>query len=171
MEGTVMASKEISPQSRSSFDRPWPMWVVVGGSLVMISWALWRWASHPSPADKPDGPAIGLIVDINHADHATLAALPGLGPTTAMHVLESRQNIGRFESVEDLTRVHGIGQGKLRLLKPHITCGDGVTIIAPDAHLMTGAEKRDRPDVDLSLDDSVDAPYEGLSPEPQPSQE
>lgn len=166
-----MASTETSTDRRASSERSWPLWVVVGGSLVMLSWALWRWASHPSPSDAIDGPAIGLIVDINHADHATLAALPGLGPTTASYVLESRQKLGRFESVEDLTRVHGIGQGKLELLKPHVTCGDGVTIIAPDAHLADSAEKRDRPDVDLSLDDSVDAPYQGLSPEPQPSQE
>ena len=139
-----MARRVISPVRPSSFDRPWPLWFVAGLGLVMLACAMWRWRAHPAPSHRPSGQAIGLIVDINHADGPTLAALPGLGPATARLVLQSRKTQGRFENVEAITRIRGIGPGKLKIMRPLITCGPGVTIIEPASPADAEAQKKEQ---------------------------
>jgi comEA protein len=60
-------------------------------------------------------------VNINVASLAELEQIPGVGPKTAVAILELRQKIGPFTSVEQLTAVKGIGPKKLEKLKPHVT--------------------------------------------------
>lgn len=50
-------------------------------------------------------------VDINSADAATLAAeLTGVGPAIAEEIVRDREQNGRYESPESLTRVRGVGE-------------------------------------------------------------
>lgn len=63
-----------------------------------------------------DGPADRL--DLNRASAAELEALPGIGPALAGRIVASRQEQGRFRSVEDLERVPGIGPALLKRLTP-----------------------------------------------------
>lgn len=61
------------------------------------------------------GPArllFGLPIDLNRADAATLAALPGIGPGRAEAIVRTRM-LGPFRSVSDLARVPGIGGGTI----------------------------------------------------------
>lgn len=62
-------------------------------------------------------PAAVAKVDLNSADVTQLDGLPGIGPATAAKIVADRQTNGRFKSVEDLTRVPGIGPKKLDSLK------------------------------------------------------
>lgn len=75
----------------------------------------------PEPVGSPGGPAGGASsggpVDLNRADAAALEALPGVGPATAAAILEHRERIGRFTSVEQLLDVRGIGEAKLAALR------------------------------------------------------
>lgn len=57
-------------------------------------------------------------VDLNSADEAALDALPGIGPATAAAIIEHRDRIGRFTSVDQLLDVRGIGEAKLEQLRP-----------------------------------------------------
>lgn len=52
-------------------------------------------------------------VNINTATQAELESLPGIGETTARKIIADRSSNGPFKSVEDLTRVSGIGDKKL----------------------------------------------------------
>lgn len=61
------------------------------------------------------------LVDLNEADEAALDALPGIGPATAAAIIEHRQQIGRFTSVDQLLDVRGIGEAKLEQLRPLVT--------------------------------------------------
>jgi hypothetical protein len=57
------------------------------------------------------GPArllVGLPIDPNVADAATLETLPGIGPARAQAIVAERAR-GRFRSEAELTRVPGIG--------------------------------------------------------------
>ncbi len=57
------------------------------------------------------GPArllVGLPIDPNLADAATLETLPGIGPARALAIVAARAR-GRFQRVADLARVPGIG--------------------------------------------------------------
>lgn len=80
----------------------------------------------PPVAGDGGGPASGDAVrngplDLNTADEAALDALPGVGPTTAAAIIEHREQIGRFTSVDQLLDVRGIGEAKLEQLRPLVT--------------------------------------------------
>lgn len=53
------------------------------------------------------------LVDINTADEIELQTLPGVGPVLAGRIVAHRESVGRFESVDDLLDVVGIGETKL----------------------------------------------------------
>jgi competence protein ComEA len=52
-----------------------------------------------------------------------LDALPGVGPVLAQRILDWRSQHGRFDSVEQLQSVSGIGAAKYSDLKPLVTVG------------------------------------------------
>lgn len=60
-------------------------------------------------------------IDINAADAALLAELPGIGPSKASAIIEDREANGPYESAEDLTRVSGIGEVTVEGLADQIT--------------------------------------------------
>lgn len=75
-----------------------------------------------APPSEPElrGPArrlFGLPFDPNLADAATLETLPGIGVVRAAAIVRERER-GRFESVEDLLRVRGIGPATLARIAP-----------------------------------------------------
>ncbi|MCR5559817.1 MAG: ComEA family DNA-binding protein [Schwartzia sp.] len=65
--------------------------------------------------------ASGDSVNINTADAAGLAKLPGVGPATANRIIECRNEHGLFESPEDIQKVRGIGPSKYEKMKDKIT--------------------------------------------------
>ena len=62
-------------------------------------------------------------ININTADAATLAKLPGIGTTLANRIVAFREQNGPFISVEGLLNVSGIGESKLKNIIPYITTG------------------------------------------------
>lgn len=64
----------------------------------------------------PSGP-----VDLNTATAEQLDVLPGVGPATAAAIIAHREQVGPFQSVEDLLEVRGIGDAKLEQLRPLVT--------------------------------------------------
>lgn len=63
-------------------------------------------AAPQSGAATPDD---GLI-DLNAADQAALETLPRIGPALAERIITWREDNGRFQSVDDLLAVPGIGE-------------------------------------------------------------
>lgn len=63
-------------------------------------------------------PTPGAPVNVNTADVEQLDALPGIGPATAAAIIADRDANGPFASVDDLSRVRGIGPAKLEQLRP-----------------------------------------------------
>ncbi len=74
-----------------------------------------------------------LRIDLNTADSRELVLLPGVGPVLAKRIIENRDRLGQFQSVDDLDRVHGIGQ------KTIARWSEICEIREPE----TGGEKRD----------------------------
>jgi competence protein ComEA len=64
--------------------------------------------------------AFGLPVPLNAATAEDLSAVPGLTPRVAREIVADRARNGRFESVESLLRVHGVGPRRLDRAREHL---------------------------------------------------
>ncbi len=79
------------------------------------------------PAPLPSTPAPALPpepLDVNRADAAELARLPGVGTGLAQRIVEERERRGRFDSPEALRYVLGMGPKKLAAIRRFITVSD-----------------------------------------------
>lgn len=75
----------------------------------------------PAAGMSGEGPAApGQLIDLNTADQASLETLPGVGPVLAQRIIEWRTEHGRFNSVEDLNSVSGIGEKIFAQLAPKV---------------------------------------------------
>jgi len=61
------------------------------------------------------------LIDLNTADQAMLETIPGIGPVTATAILQHRNEVGTFDSIEKLLDVTGIGPATLEALRPYVT--------------------------------------------------
>ena len=68
----------------------------------------------------------GNLVDINRASESELQRLNGIGPALAKQIIEYRQSHGAFTRPEDLLKVSGIGQAKLKNIRSQIQVGNGI---------------------------------------------
>lgn len=62
----------------------------------------------------------GRPVNLNTADASTLDTLPGVGPVLSQRIIEHREQVGRFSSVEELLDVSGIGEKLLEKIRPQV---------------------------------------------------
>jgi len=72
------------------------------------------------------------VVNVNTASVEELQALPGIGEARANAIVETRQQRGGFETVDQLVEVRGIGPANLERLRPHVRTA-GKTQIPSDA--------------------------------------
>ena len=57
------------------------------------------------------------LLDINRGTKEEIQALPGIGPVLADRIIQYRKSKGRFEKIEDLTVIQGIGETRLAELR------------------------------------------------------
>ena len=60
----------------------------------------------------PGAPGVADKVDLNTATLAALDTLPGVGPVTAQRIMDWRTEHGRFDSVDQLREIDGIGPSR-----------------------------------------------------------
>ena len=80
------------------------------GSEIRLSWE--PPSLHVVPMSGGNLLCAGQLIDLNLASETDLLAVRGIGPTLARRILERRQSLGRFSSVEDLQEIRGIGPSK-----------------------------------------------------------
>jgi competence protein ComEA len=59
-------------------------------------------------------------INLNTADQATLESIKGIGPAKAAAIVEYRDAHGKFNSVDDLLQIKGIGPKLLEQIKPEV---------------------------------------------------
>jgi competence protein ComEA len=64
-------------------------------------------------------------VNVNTADAVALQQVKGIGAAKAKAIVDYRNANGPFASIDDLTKVPGIGAKSLEQLKPQITVSGG----------------------------------------------
>ncbi len=60
-------------------------------------------------------------VNINNATKSELETLPGIGEAMANRIIEYREQNGKFQKIEDLKNVKGIGEAKFDKIKELVT--------------------------------------------------
>jgi competence protein ComEA len=72
-------------------------------------------------------------VNVNTANKTELTSLPGIGPAKAQAIIDYRTKNGPFKSVDDLTKVNGIGPVILGRIRSDVAL-DGPTTVKPAAN-------------------------------------
>ncbi len=60
-------------------------------------------------------------IPINDANFHLLITVPGVGPKLANEIEDTKKRIGKFENVEDLLLVSGIGEKKKQIFKNYFS--------------------------------------------------
>lgn len=68
--------------------------------------------------------AVAHQINLNTADRAELLQVPGIGPGLADGILAYRQDRGRFDAVDDLAQVKGIGGKTLEKVRPWVAVAE-----------------------------------------------
>ncbi|MGG5775584.1 competence protein ComEA [Bacillus subtilis] len=63
----------------------------------------------------------GALVNINTATLEELQGISGVGPSKAEAIIAYREENGRFQTIEDITKVSGIGEKSFEKIKSSIT--------------------------------------------------
>lgn len=95
------------------------IWIEAGQEISELS------PEKPTDKEKPAlSPAIGMKegkIDINSATVDELLSLHGIGPVRAKAIIEYRDSVGGFKSVEEIINVKGIGPATFEKIKDQIS--------------------------------------------------
>jgi len=65
--------------------------------------------------------ALGIPIGVNSAGINDLTVLPGIGAKLARSIIEYRKQSGGYKSIDELIKVKGIGEKKLKAVRPFIS--------------------------------------------------
>lgn len=110
----------------TSFDRAQSEMAFASGRAAAVSGTpVASLADQPATAPGPKRSHQGLL-DLNRATEQDFDALPGIGPRLAERIMEYRQSVGAFHTLDELRDVKGIGSKKFERIRPLVT-------VTPDA--------------------------------------
>lgn len=89
----------------------------VGASNVLVSYSYKQTAS----TSENSTDFIEHKININTADETLLCELPGIGPSLAKKIIAYRNEHGRYSSINELTKISGIGEKILQSIADIIT--------------------------------------------------
>jgi competence protein ComEA len=70
---------------------------------------------------RQQDPKTPEIIDINSATVKDFQKLPGIGPSIAQRIVDYRTQKGKFNAIDDMTQVNGIGPKTLERLRTQLT--------------------------------------------------
>ena len=94
--------------------------VAFGLILAFVAVTLVSAATHPQPLSQDK-------ININTASVSELQQLPRVGAKVAQRIVDYREKHGKFQRIEEIMKVQGIGEKTFEGLKDQITVGDNST--------------------------------------------
>ncbi len=76
--------------------------------------------SSASVLAQKSGPAATEKVNLNSATAEQLQSLPGIGPAIAKSIIDYRTKVGKFNRIEEIINVKGIGEKKFQKIKDRL---------------------------------------------------
>jgi competence protein ComEA len=70
---------------------------------------------------QKSAPAATEKINLNSATVEQLQSLPGIGPAIAKGIIEHRTKAGKFNRIEEIMNVKGIGEKKFQKIKDRLT--------------------------------------------------
>lgn len=99
----------------------------LGGSLCALTLLLGihalrlnGWGLRGEPVAVLTAEGYVYTLDINQATWVEWAQLDGIGETLARRIVQNRIDRGPFASIEDVSRVRGIGKKTMERIRPHL---------------------------------------------------
>lgn len=92
--------------------------VLVDGTKVEV---VRRGESAPPTSSAASASPASVAIPLNTADQLSLETIPGIGPVTATAILNHREEIGGFQSLEQLLDVDGIGPATFEAIRSYVT--------------------------------------------------
>jgi competence protein ComEA len=92
-------------------------------SVTYVFFAILAFALVTVPATLAKKKPPAHPININTAGATELQQVPGIGPSTAQKILDTRKSYGAFKSVDDLLAIKGIGPKKLEKMRKYLTVG------------------------------------------------
>lgn len=89
---------------------------------LVLSILLGLFLSSLSPL-RADAKASDVKIDINTASLTELQKLPRIGAKVAQRIIDYRKTHGRFNKIEEIMKVKGIGEKIFKKIKDFITVG------------------------------------------------
>ncbi len=96
------------------------------------------------------------LIDINQTDEEVLVALPGIGARLAKRIIERREIVGQFATIEDLAEVPGVSERMVEELRGMITIGEVSDVGMPSA-VEAVAEEAEGTEITESVGDGSEA--------------
>lgn len=96
--------------------------LVLAGLAAMVGW----WVAHGGLGgelvefERGQRRTIRFLVDLNEAQAAELAQIPGVGERLAERIVTHRATRGPFRSHDELREVPGIGPKTLQAMRPYL---------------------------------------------------
>ena len=69
---------------------------------------------------QKSSPVASEKVNLNSANAEQLQSLPGIGPAIAKNILDYRSKVGKFNKIEEIINVKGIGEKKFQKIKDRL---------------------------------------------------
>ncbi len=92
--------------------------VIFSGTVLQI--VVKKFPAAARMLDFMNGEQLKRKVDINAASPGDLNGIPYVGPAMAREIFNYRQTHGRFENIEDLKKIKGIGPRRYERIAPHV---------------------------------------------------
>ena len=121
MAGGLSADADISTINRAEMlvDGQ-KIYIPKKGEAVSVDISSGATTGSTNAAADSSGPAASSKVNINTADLTMLQTITGVGPATAQKIIDYRTQNGRFNAVEDLKNVSGIGDKTFEKMKDQV---------------------------------------------------
>ncbi len=119
--GSVRELEGVSGIGPRNIEPMLPHLTVSGRTVVTIAGGGVPATEPPEPSPEIETATVATVVNLNTATAEELDTLDGIGPALAARIIAYRTEYGPFRTVEDVTRVSGIGPAKLAGFADRVT--------------------------------------------------